>query len=161
VIGGPFLILALSAALLVALVVLGIGMRQFLGIVRERRPPSRTMQHSVFGILTSEGTLWTGTARAGSREVHFYVGGTDLTPDERMLRRVSQILATFTEFDRRAVDFLHSHEPEVNDATLEFYMLGVNEDDAFTMDFIAENAGDRVWRVEFESGVPFRSGFDD
>lgn len=165
---GNTLIILLAAALVLAVGILlfGVG-RVVYGIahyyLRERQP-TREVRHPTYGLLTSEGGLWTGIARPSGREVRFTVGGTDSAPDDELLRRVDGIIGRFAEVERRAVEFLRAQEAEVRKAALELYGLDVTEEDHpddFTLEFVADGEDSQVWRVEFEAGEPKRTGFDD
>jgi len=164
---GSLLIVVLAVALLIALTVMVIGVGRIVygmySMARERKKPAQVVHHPEFGVLTSDGDLWEGIAHSAGRDVRFVVCGTDLAPDETMLRRVSEIVVHFAETEGQALAFLRDREPDAREATLDFYVLDVADDVSFTMEFVAQDDDwvDRVWRVEFESGVPMRTGFDD
>jgi len=165
---GTTLIIVLSAALLAGagVLVFGVG-RMIYGIghyyFRERKP-TREVRHPAYGVLKGEGMQWTGICQPDGREVRFTVGGTDSAPDDVLLQRVDAVLGRFAEVERRAVDFLRAQEAEVSKAVFDVYGLEVAEKkhaDDFTLEFVADGDDSRVWRVEFESGQPKRTGFDD
>jgi len=167
-VAGSTLIIVLAAALLLAVGVLLFGVGRLIsGIahyyLRERKP-TREVSHPVYGVLTSDGTLWTGIAHPDGQVVRFTVGGTDSAPDEASLHRASGIFGGFAEVEGRAVEFLRGHEPKIRDAALDIYSLDVSDEkhpDDFTMEFLADKDDSRVWFVEFKSGQPKRTGFDN
>jgi hypothetical protein len=163
VMNGTLLLVALSAALLVAAGVLMIGVgRIVFGIMRERKKPSRVVHHPDLGVLTGNGDLWEGTAHPEGRKVPFLVTGEVMVPDETMLRVVGEIVAHFSETEDKALAFLRDREPEARETKLDFYPLDVADRASFTMEFVDQDDDcDRVWRVEFESGTPKCTSFDD
>ncbi len=165
---GNTLIIVLAAALVLAVGILLIGVGRIVyGIahyyLRERKP-THEVQHPTYGLLTGEGGIWSGTARADGREIHFTVVGSDSRPDDHLLRRVGGILGRFPEVERQAAEHLREHEAEIGKAALEVYGLDVTEGtrpDDFTLGFLADGDDSRVWRVEFQAGQPKQTGFDD
>jgi hypothetical protein len=160
---GALLLVVLSVLLLLAVAVLVIGVgRIVFGIMRERKRPSRVVQHPDLGVLIGNGDLWEGMANPDGRKVPFIVSGKEMVPDETMLRAVGEIVAHFSETEVKALAFLRGREPEARETKLDFYLLDVADDASFTMEFVAQDDdSDRVWRVEFESGTPKRTSFDD
>ena len=165
---GYTLIIVLAAALLLAVGVLVFGVGRILyGIghyyLRERKP-AHEVRHPAYGVLTGQGGVWTGIGRSNGREVRFTVGGTESAPDDVLLQRVDAILGKFADVERRAVEFLRREEDEVKRAAFEVYGLDVPDEkhpDDFALEFVADRDDSRVWRVEFESGQPKCTGFDD
>ncbi len=167
-VAGNTLIVVLAAALAVTVGVLLFGVGRIVyGMahyyLRERQS-IREVRHPTYGLLTSDGGLWSGMARSDGREVRFTVGGTHSAPDDALLRRVGIIISSFAEVERRATHYLRAQEAEVSKAAFEVYGLDVTEEnhpDDFTLEFVADGDDSRVWRVEFEAGQPKRTGFDD
>ena len=162
------LFIGLSVALILAVGVLVFGAGRIIyGIARDclrERKPARKIQHPDLGLLTADGNLWMGEVQCGGRGIPFVVGGTESAPDESRLAQVQDLLQRLPDLDRRAVEFLRSREPEIRQARVEFYELDVTEQehgDDFTLEFVADGDGDRVWRVKFEDGLPKSTGFDD
>lgn len=161
-------IIVLSVALLLAIGVLVFGFGQIIyGIAhyywRERKP-TRKVQHPRLGMLASEGSLWAGVVRRDGRDIRFLVGGSENAADERLLSQVENIIGSFAESERRAVDFLRNREACVRDSHLDFYMLVVSDrgrPDHFTFEFVERGDDSREWRVEFIAGEPTHTGFDD
>jgi hypothetical protein len=129
-----------------------------------KKKPGREFQHLALGTIVHEDGLWNGSAHRKGRDIPFLVAGTDTEPDPRLLDRLQSILGRFTDVEQRALSFLRSQESETRNMALDFYMLDVadkNYPDDFTLEFVGEADGDRVWRVEFEAGQPKSTGFDD
>jgi hypothetical protein len=167
-VAGNALIIVLAAALLLAVGVLVFGLgRLICGIahyyLRERQP-TREVRHPAYGVLTSDGMLWAGIAHPDGREIRFTVSGTNSEPNKALLHRVGSIVGTFAEAQGCAVEFLRRREPEISKAALDVYGLEVLDEkhpDDFMMEFLADRDDSRVWRVEFKSGKPEQTGFDD
>ena len=165
---GNTLIIVLAAAMVLAVGVLLLGVGRIVyGIVHYyllERERTYEVQHPTYGLLTGEGGIWSGTARANGRKVHFAVAGNDSAPDGELLRQVDTIIGRFSEVERQAADHLRKHEAEIGKAVLEVYCLDVTERDRpgdFTLEFLADGDDSRVWRVEFRAGQPKQTGFDD
>lgn len=164
---GDTLIVLLAAALVLAVGILLFGVGRIVyGIahyyLRERQT-TRDVQHPVYGLLTGEGGIWSGTARTNGREVRFTIVGSDSAPDDHLLRRVGGIIGRFQDVERQAAEHLRAQEAEIGKTALEVYGLEVTEGtrpDDFTLEFVADGDS-RVWRVEFEAGQPKQTGFDD
>src|SRR5690349_3675268 len=145
------IIVTLSVALLLAVGVLVFGVaRVVFGIAYDcfrKRTPAREVRHPVYGVLTSDGTLWTGIAHSDGREVPFTVAGTDAGPDEGLLNHVGDILGRFAEVERRAVEFLRGQEAEVRTAAFDVYGLDLLDEkhpEDFMIEFVSEGDEERV-----------------
>lgn len=154
--------------LAICLLVFGVGKIVY-GIahyyLRERKP-ERQFRHPEFGVLTSSNdSLWTGAVQRDGRRICLLVGGTESAPSERLLSQVQGILKRFVELEGRAIEFLRSREAEVRGAKLDFYTIEVADEqgpDNFTFEFLEDTRDySRIWRVEFISGEPKHTGFDD
>ncbi len=165
---GNTVLLGLSVALLLAvgLLVFGVG-KMVYGIAHyylQERKPERQFRHPDFGVLTSDGSLWTGEIQQAGRSIRILVGGTENAPSERLLSLCHSILGRFAELEGRAIEFLRNRESEVRRAQLDFYTLDVTDEqhpDDFNFEFIESRDDSRVWRVEFVAGEPKHTGFDD
>jgi hypothetical protein len=92
------------------------------------------------------------------------VGGTGFAPDDTLLEHVGAVLSRFAEVEKQAVEFLRAREAAVRRAGLKVYGLEIPDQkhaDDFSLEFLADGDDSRVWRVEFESGQPKLTGFDD
>jgi len=160
------ILLALLLLLAVGYVLYVLG-QILIGILSEsfrKKTPPRQFQHPDLGTFVLEDGLWSGLLRRDGRDIRFVVGGGDTAPDARLLDRAQSILSSFPKVEQQAVAFLRSRESEAGQMPLDFYMLDVTDGkrpDDFTLEFIGEDDGDRVWRVEFEAGQPKSTGFDD
>ena len=156
----------ISLLLLIALVVFGAA-RIIYGIARyelRERKPRRQVMHPDFGTLTSEGSVWEGTAQHAKRGIPFVVGGTEAAPDDRLLAQLRHILPQFEELERRAMEYLRRGEPDLTGPQLDLYMLEIIDEDNpehFTFEFIANGDDSGVWRVAFVAGEPRSIGYDD
>jgi hypothetical protein len=171
IVNGKIIIIAMSVALLIAVVLLIVGVgRIVFGIahyyLRERKPV-RELQHPQLELLTSSGTdssLWEGRARIDDRDVPFIIAGSETAPDDRLVAQLQSIMARFGSLERQAIEFLRSRESEVRDSKLVTYLLVVSDErrhDDFTFEFIDSANDSQVWRVEFVDGEPKHTGFDD
>jgi hypothetical protein len=160
------IVLTVTLAVAVGWVVFHVG-RVVICIIRDARAarqPPRRLQHPEFGTLTFESGLWSGQIQRDGREVHFFVAGTDATPDAGLLSCVHSLLARFRETERIAMEFLRIREPELRQAKLDFdsfSFLWEDKPDDFAFEFLADGDDSRAWRVEFVAGQPNQTGFDD
>ena len=121
-------------------------------------------RHPKFGILTLDSGLWTGEALHEGRKIHFCIGGTETEPDAGLLNRVSELVGTFPEVERRALDFLRAQESSAAQGAFEFYSLDFlweNKPHLYVLEFTLAGDDDGIWRVEFENDQPTVVGRDD
>jgi len=164
-----YVLLILLALLLLLAVgyVLYVVVGTVVGILREsfgKKTPRREFRHPALGTIVHEDGLWNGSAHRSGRDIPFLVAGGDAQPDARLLDRLQTILSRFSEVEQQALAFLRDQEPEARNMPLDFYMLDVADErspDDFTLEFVNDADGDRVWRVEFQAGQPKNAGFDD
>jgi hypothetical protein len=116
------------------------------------------------GSLKADGGVWGGSVRREGRDVRFWLAGTKTAPDAVLLGRVRALLSGFSDTERKAMEFLRAHEPELRQARLDFYnfeYLWEDKPDDFTFEFLADGDDSLVWHVHFVAGQPSQTGFDD
>ena len=154
------LLLAVGRVLyVVGYAVVGIARESF-----EKKALHREFEHPGLGTIVHEDGLWHGLVHRNDREIPFLIAGSDTEPDPGLLGRLQSVLSRFSTVEEQALRFLRSREGETREMPLDLYMLDVVEEncpDGFTLEFVGEADGDRVWRVEFENGKPKSTGFDD
>lgn len=116
------------------------------------------------GILTFDCGIWIGSVHQGGRELRFFVAGTEDAPDAALLGCVRDLLSHLPSVEKTAIEFLRRREAELSQVRLDFYsfeFLWETKPDDFAFEFLADGDDSSIWRVEFVSGKPATSGFDD
>ncbi|MGV3771650.1 MAG: hypothetical protein ACO1QB_02030 [Verrucomicrobiales bacterium] len=142
------------------------GRMIFSGIREEkrRRETKRDYQSEKFGLLTSEMDVWSGKTNINGLEVPFSIGGSEESPDPKLLDRLESILSRFQQVHKIALDYLLKENP--SSVPLEFSFLDIDilypeDPDHFTFSFALKGDEEGIWRVEFENDSPVFTGRDD
>jgi hypothetical protein len=126
--------------------------------------PPVLYQDTEFGVLTLESGVWGGQATHQGRSIRFYVGGTQVSPDEGLLNRVRALISRFAEVERSAIDFLLAQDERVQRGEFEFYSLDFLWEDKphlYALEFTLTGDEYGIWRVEFDNDQPKFVGRDD
>ncbi len=131
----------------------------------QKKKPAREVIHPVYGLLTGEGTTWSGKVDAEGQKFFFSLDGTELEPGHACLARLVCILQDLDKLEKTALDYLRANEAELARAPLRIYsvpLTGADASDLFRLEFtVAPGNAELVWRVEFDAGRPVSRGFDD
>ena len=129
--GGNVLIIILAAALVFAIAVVFYQVGRIAYAIghyylKERQPP-RSFHSPEFGTMTGEDGTWQGEVTRDGREIPFVLEGTETQPDDQHLEQLRQLLTRFPQEEKRALDFLRQHEPELAGCALELYAVSVGD----------------------------------
>ncbi|MGC4032603.1 MAG: hypothetical protein QM754_12895 [Tepidisphaeraceae bacterium] len=111
-------------------------------------------RHRDFGVLTRDSRVWGGQIHRDGRDIRFFVDGSLVAPNERLLDRVREVADRFATVESDALLLLQAQVPCADRKQFEFKSLDLLwEDRPHLYAFEFARAGDEhgIWRVEFEN----------
>ena len=83
------------------------------------------IQHDEFGLLKLDGSLWSGAVVRDGRKVQFFIEGTSLGPDDRLVATLQEVIQHFPERENEARAFIASHDPLIAADSFTFCSINI------------------------------------